>query len=176
MGIPRRLVLAGAAVVLVFGGIVAVKVSSGEEPSLGAARPLDLAGRAEARPPSRGTAYVEPGPGDQAPHEAENRAGLQPRPLGDEARQRLAVVAQRVTGVLEPLRAKGTATPESVRSALVELGYRADQVGVVWQNMVVFGITTSDGCVQGAVRPERLQVEVAGPSVEWGCLPPGPTH
>lgn len=121
--------------------------------------------------------HTETGPGDLAPHEVENRSGLLPKDLTPEAQQRLNREANRIRPVLESLRAKGDFSAESLKQALVRLGYRADQVATQRrENLAVFGISAKGGCLLGDIRPERALVLAQGPSAEWGCLPPGPTH
>ncbi|MBC6447786.1 hypothetical protein [Actinokineospora xionganensis] len=121
-----------------------------------------------------GSAYQ----GDGPPNHADNRGHPQPRELTPEARALLETKAVEVQTALDRLRAPELPRAAAVEETLVSLGYPADSVFVEDvaaasdQRAVVFGISTSGGCVKGSMLRTQTRVEVDGLIPEWGCRTP----
>lgn len=118
-------------------------------------------------------------PGDAAPHEEENNGWKYPGELSADAKKQADAAAGRIRPALEKLRAANRFSPDAVRSALIGLGYRKENIGVREFDQppgVVYGVQVGSGCVEGDVRPTRVQADVQGPIADWGCMPPATTH
>ncbi|MEV5595367.1 hypothetical protein [Streptomyces sp. NPDC052496] len=145
--------------------------------------------------PARGN--VEPDSHDGAPHYHENNGFKVPRemtPAGEEAARKEAA---RIEPVLKRLRTDHAWDPNSVRAALLRLGYRTGD-GLQPGTLVVSGMgerhiltqtapvtpegslfalrVRKDACVHGAVKPSGSQLEVSGPFLETGCFEPRGGH
>jgi hypothetical protein len=118
------------------------------------------------------------GGGDGPPNYKDNRGHLQPRDLAPETRTLLETKAAEVQKALDQLRATELPRAAAVEEALVALGYPADSVfaedikASSDERAVVFGISTSGGCVKGAMLTTQTRVEVDGLIPEWGCRTP----
>lgn len=115
--------------------------------------------------------------GDGPPNHADNRRHLQPRDLPPETRTLLETKAAEIRTTLDELRTAELPRAAAVEEALVRLGYPADSVfaedvPASNERAVVFGISTSGGCVKGAVLATETRVEVDGLIPEWGCQTP----
>jgi hypothetical protein len=102
-----------------------------------------------------------------------------PTDISDADWQAGQAAADRIRPPLENLKAAGDFSLESTRQVLTKLGYQ--EVGTTTMNQpdnpgAVFGFRVAGACVQGAVRPDRVQIEVAKRDAEWACMPPGVTH
>ncbi|WP_206506625.1 hypothetical protein [Streptomyces chrestomyceticus] len=145
--------------------------------------------------PARGN--VEPGSDGGAPHYQENNGFKVPRemtPAGEEAARKEAA---RIEPVLKRLWKDNVWDPDSVRAALLRLGYRSGdglqpgtlvvssmgerhiltQIDPVTPEGALFALRVrKDACVRGAVRPSGSQSEVSGPFLETGCFEPRGGH
>ncbi|GAA0379823.1 hypothetical protein GCM10009541_22930 [Micromonospora gifhornensis] len=92
-------------------------------------------------------------------------------------------LAARIRPPLEALRAAGDFAPASTQGALLDLGIQADAIEVtamrppIGQDTpppgAVYAVRFGNvGCAIGAVRPDRVMVEVTGAAAEFGCLEP----
>lgn len=109
--------------------------------------------------------------------QVDNSSHPQPRDLPPETRMALETKAAEVRTTLDELRAAELPRAAAVEEALVRLGYPADSVfaediPASNERAVVFGISTSGGCVKGAVLATVTRVEVDGLIPEWGCQTP----
>lgn len=175
----------GAALAVIIGVLVAAiglwawaggtptQAGSDGPPSSAAPAPATTTDPVASRTDS-GTAYQ----GDGPPNWKDNRGHLQPRELTPETRTLLETKAVEVHTALDRLRAPELPPAAAVEEALVALGYPADSVfaedvaASSDQRAVVFGISTSGGCVKGSVLPTQTRVEVDGLIPEWGCRTP----
>ena len=162
-------------------GLVALTLTAGcARPSTGLpANPATVSGSAASYAPRTG------GPGDQPPNEADNNAWKRRHQLSAVDMATGDAIAARIRPALEALRVAGNFAPEATRQALVDLGYRTEDVVVtpMWPS-TLSGATTQPpgavyavrfatiGCVIGDVRPERVLAQVVGSADEFGCLEP----
>jgi hypothetical protein len=137
-------------------------------------------------PPDGAGAPGDGAPGDGAPHQAENNGWKERHELTAQEQRTGDALAARIRPKLTALRTAKDFAPDSTRQALLGLGLRPDavQVTTMWPAPgsatpppgAVFAVTFPEaGCVIGAVRPDRLQIEVTGAAAEFGCLEPS-TH
>ncbi|MCS7477417.1 hypothetical protein ACFFQW_21985 [Umezawaea endophytica] len=128
-------------------------------------------------PTTAGTGRPAP---DVAPHQAENNAWKQRRPLTPDERARGVEAADKVLPLLEALCAKGDFTTDSARKALVDAGLPADtMVELVEQRfdgqppMIYYNATLGTRtCVLGDLTPGHVRVFVEGPTGEGSCHEP----
>jgi hypothetical protein len=159
-------------------GIAAGLVLAAATAAAGCAPPGTRA-EPDPRPPSR-TATPPPertgGPGDAPPNAADNTRWKQRHELSAAEREAADAAAARIRPALEQLRAAGDFAPEATRQALLDLGYRAQDIEVTPMREppgAVYALHVGPrGCVIGDVRPDRVLVQVAGSAVEFGCLEP----
>ena len=117
-------------------------------------------------------------PGDGAPHNAENNAWKARAELTDAEKAEAQAAADKIKPALEAVRARNDFGYVATRSALLDLGYVADQVQV--QGMrdpsvagAVYAVHVGQrACVIGSVRPAGVTAEVQGSAAEFGCLEP----
>jgi hypothetical protein len=127
--------------------------------------------------PASPTAPARP-PGDGAPHNAENNGWKVRAELTDAERADAAAAAEKIRPALEAVRARNDFGFTGTRSALLALGYTAEQVQVVGMNDptvpgAVYAVRLPPrACVIGSVRPEAVTAEVQGAAAEFGCLEP----
>jgi hypothetical protein len=125
------------------------------------------------------------GPGDQPPNAADNNAWKQRHQLSEAELGTGEAIAARIRPALEALRAGGNFAPDATRQALLDLGYRGEDIMVTTMRLSALSTATTPppgavyavrfaevGCVIGDVRPERVLVEVTGSAAEFGCLEP----
>ncbi|MER7481642.1 hypothetical protein ABTX60_29105 [Streptomyces sp. NPDC126510] len=144
--------------------------------------------------------YVEPGAGDGAPHYNENNAyrregDMTPAHAMDARRE-----ADRIRPVLERLWERRKWDPETVRTALLRLGYEEERVTDggkrVGGTLTVTGMSPrwkddgyvtpegtrvalrvhDDACVSGFVQKPNFEVRANGPYPETGCFEPPYGH
>lgn len=122
--------------------------------------------------------------GDGAPHEAENRGPLQRSDPPSEYHGTADDAAQRIEAALRPLHDRGDNLPAAVTPAIIAAGFPAEKVSI--RGMLpasaaydappigtAFGVSVAPRtCVVGAIAADRLVVQVAGSSAEYGCLEP----
>ncbi|MEV7598127.1 hypothetical protein AB0O91_12195 [Kitasatospora sp. NPDC089797] len=144
--------------------------------------------------------YVEPGAGDGAPHYRENNGYRIPREMSAASAQDARREADRIEPVLQRLWKAGTWDPQSVRTALLGLGYPAAPTGpdsghpvgtlLVWPMAPRFetdhyvtpegtriGLRVhDDACVTAFTQASDYQVSTNGPYPETGCFEPARGH
>ncbi|GCD43303.1 hypothetical protein [Streptomyces paromomycinus] len=145
--------------------------------------------------PARGNVEADSDGG--APHYRENNGFKVPRemtPAGEEAARKEAA---RIEPVLKRLWKEHGWDPDSVRTALLRLGYRTGdglqpgtlivsgmgerhiltQIDPITPEGALFALRVrKDACVHGAVQPSGSQLEVSGPYLETGCFEPRGGH
>ncbi|MCF3960876.1 hypothetical protein, partial [Streptomyces fuscigenes] len=173
-------------------------------PAVGAGTP----GARPAAPPSAdGTAspapaspYVEPGAGDGAPHYRENNGFRLPGAMSAADEKDARREAGRIEPVLKRLWQHRTWDPETVRAAMLGLGYReertdaqgkrfagtlrveamharfVDGAEVTPEGALVGLRVHDDACVTAFVQQTNYQVSVNGPYPETGCFEPPAGH
>ncbi|WP_043263030.1 hypothetical protein [Streptomyces sp. CT34] len=144
--------------------------------------------------------YVEPGAQDGAPHYRDNNAGRQPRDMSPGSKKDAQREADRIEPVLKRLWKQATWDPDSVRAALLALGYKEQRTGTEGEQpggqLDVRGMEPRfkddhyvtlpgariglrvhpDACVTAFVRQTNYQVQVNGPYLESGCFEPPFAH
>ncbi|MFJ6459594.1 hypothetical protein ACIQM0_00710 [Streptomyces sp. NPDC091387] len=184
---------------LTLGGCGTEHATAGATGGSGSGGATGERGTSTPSPPSR-SPYVEPGAGDGAPHYRENNgfriAGEMSAASTRDARRE----ADRIEPVLKRLWQRKVWDPESVRSALVELGYevgRANATGkspggtlrveamaarfengreVTPEGARVGLRVRRDACVTAFTQKTNYQVSVNGPYPETGCFEPPAGH
>ncbi|MGV9453979.1 hypothetical protein [Streptomyces sp. NPDC003635] len=150
--------------------------------------------------PSGASPYVEPGAGDGAPHYSENNAHRQPREMSAAHEKDARREAARIEPVLEKLWKQGRWDPESVRAALLRLGYEERRVtrsgeliggSLEVQEMrsryengeyvtpegAMIGLWVHpDACVTAFVQESNFGASANGPYLETGCFTPPVGH
>jgi hypothetical protein len=143
---------------------------------------------------------VEPGAGDGAPHYNENNAhrregDMTPAHAEDAQRE-----ADRLRPVLERLWERRKWDPDTVRTALLRLGYEEERLTKdgkrVGGTLTVTGMSPrwkddgyvtpegarvalrvhDDACVSGFVQKSNVEVRAHGPYLETGCFEPPYGH
>ncbi|GGU64901.1 hypothetical protein GCM10010211_32500 [Streptomyces albospinus] len=179
---------------------------------LGAVIPLTACGQqrvaagAPSAPHSAGPAgpgaspYREPGAHDGAPHYRENNAGRQPRDMSPGSKRDAQREADRMEPVLKNLWNQGKWDPDSVRSAMLALGYQQQRTGPEGEHLggqldvrsmeprfesdhyvtapgARIGLRVhNDACVTAFIQKTNYQVQVNGPYLETGCFEPPFAH
>ncbi|MDX3095883.1 hypothetical protein PV703_20255 [Streptomyces sp. ME01-24h] len=139
--------------------------------------------------PARGN--VEPGSHDGAPHYRENNGFKIPEKMSPAGEKAARAEAARIEPVLKRLWAAGTWDAESVRKALLELGYRdegpdsdqgrgtlvvrAHDPGSNPGSGIALYVR-HDACVTAFVQTTNYQVSVNGRFPETGCFEPRGGH
>ncbi|MER7720851.1 hypothetical protein ABTX99_28565 [Streptomyces flaveolus] len=147
-----------------------------------------------ATPGSAGlTPYVEPGAGEGAPHYNENNAHRQPREMSAAHEKDAQREVERIEPVLRKLWEQGKWDPESVRAALLGLGYKeSEEVGgltvqemyaryrdgeyVIPEGAMIGLRVHRDACVTAFVQKSNYGVQANGPYLETGCMSPPIAH
>jgi hypothetical protein len=138
--------------------------------------------------PARGN--VEPGSHDGAPHYRENNGFKVPKDMSPSSEAAARTEAARIEPVIKRLWAAGTWDAGSVRTALLELGYRDEGPDSERGRGTLFvrantagnpgaGIALDirhDACVTAFVQSTNYQVEVNGRFLETGCFEPRGGH
>ena len=158
-------------------------------------------------PPTRtspaASPYVEPGVGDGAPHNGDNNAYRRTGDMSPASEKDARREADRIEPVLKRLWGRKEWDPESVRAALLELGYAEDgeegtakKGGQARGTLSVRGMDSryetdhyvtpegtqvglrvhADACVTAFVRKSDYGVAVNGPYMETGCFEPPYGH
>lgn len=159
-----------------------------------AAKAPAIAGPAEATP------YVDPGIVDGAPHNNDNLAYRRAREISPASTADAKREADRIEPVLKRLWEQGSWTPETVRAALLDLGYQPERTGpngeVLSGTLDVrpmdsrfetdhyvtppgarIGLRVHpDTCVSASVEPSNYSVSVNGTYPETGCFQPPYGH
>ncbi|WP_234440734.1 hypothetical protein [Streptomyces rimosus] len=144
--------------------------------------------------------YVEPGSHDGAPHYNDNHAGRRPRAMSPASEKDARKEADRIEPVLERLRTQKKWDAESVRAAVLGLGYQERRAGATGpphdMTLEVRGMeprfdtdhyvtpegariglrVREDACVTAFVQKTNYQVSVNGPYLETGCFEPPFAH
>ncbi|WP_330278676.1 hypothetical protein OHO83_03925 [Streptomyces sp. NBC_00569] len=176
----------------------ATDTAAGLPTSLARSSPPPSAPPTPTSPPA--SPYVEPGVVDGAPHIGDNNAYRRTgtmSPAGEKAARREAA---RIEPVLKRLWGQKEWDPESVRAALLELGYAQEGSGEAGERaggtLGVRGMDAryetdhyvtpdgaqvglrvrADACVTAFVQETNYGVEVNGPYLETGCFEPPYGH
>ncbi|GAA2276521.1 hypothetical protein GCM10010234_10490 [Streptomyces hawaiiensis] len=144
--------------------------------------------------------YVEPGAGDGAPHYNENNAYRREGDMTPAHAQDAQREADRIRPVLERLWERREWDPETVRTALLRLGYEEERVTKdgkrVGGTLTVTGMSPrwkddgyvtpegtqvalrvhDDACVSGFVQKSNFEARANGPYPETGCFEPPYGH
>lgn len=144
--------------------------------------------------------YVEPGAHDGAPHYNENNAGRQPRDMSPARERDAQREAHRIDPVLKRLWTQRKWDPQTVRSAMLALGYKEQRTGPTGKQLGAYlevrgmeprfetdhyvtpegariGLYVhKDACVTAFVQKTNYQVQVNGPYLETGCFAPPFAH
>ncbi|WKU43051.1 hypothetical protein Q3V23_02610 [Streptomyces sp. VNUA116] len=153
-------------------------------------------GPASGAPSVGASPYVEPGAGDGAPHYRENNAHRFPRDMSPAGAKDAKREADRIEPVLKRLWEQKKWDPESVRAAMLALGYEEERTGPKGEQL---GGTLSvqgmrprfetdhyvtpegariglrvhpDACVTAFVQKTDYEVQTNGPYLESGCFEP----
>jgi hypothetical protein len=121
--------------------------------------------------------------GDGPPNYADNNGWKRRHELSAAEQREGRALADRIRPALAKLRTARDFAPESTRQALLGLGVPDAAVQVTTMRPMVgettpppgavYAVRFADaGCVVGAVRPDRLMLEVTGAAAEFGCLEP----
>ncbi|WP_165914509.1 hypothetical protein [Streptomyces sp. AcE210] len=202
---PRRRC---AALVLLLSATSLALTGCGEERATDTAAGLPTSPARSSPPPSPSPAmtsppaspYVEPGVVDGAPHNGDNNAYRRTgdmSPAGEKAARREAA---RIEPVLKRLWGQKEWDPESVRAALLKLGYAEEGSGDAGERaggtLGVRGMDAryetdhyvtpegaqvglrvrADACVTAFVQETNYGVKVNGPYMETGCFEPPYGH
>ncbi|CCK26708.1 hypothetical protein BN159_2329 [Streptomyces davaonensis JCM 4913] len=154
-------------------------------------RPAELPDGAAPRSPGA-SPYVEPGAGEGAPHYNENNAHRQPRDMSSAHEQDAQREVERIEPVLKRLWKQGKWDPDSVRAALLGLGYEEGEEGglaveamrsryqdgeyVVPEGAMIGLRVHRDACVTAFVQKSNYGVQANGPYLETGCMTPPVGH
>ncbi|MFI8521874.1 hypothetical protein ACIGEZ_29280 [Streptomyces sp. NPDC085481] len=153
------------------------------------------------RPTAAGASpYVEPGAGDGAPHYRENNAYRLPGEMSPASAEDAREEADRIEPVLRRLWQAGTWDPESVRTALLGIGYEEERTGPKGERLggtltvramelrfendhyvkpegAQVGVRVhDDACVTAFVQKTNFEVKTNGPFPETGCFEPPAGH
>ncbi|MDT0549745.1 MULTISPECIES: hypothetical protein [Streptomyces] len=188
-----------AAVALLLGTAISL-TACGEQ------RVTDSAAGVPNPPPSSGqsspgaTPYVEPGAGDGAPHYNENNAFRRPGAMSADSAEAARKEADRIEPVLRRLWKEKKWDVESVRAAMLKLGYEEERTGAggkrLGGTLTVKGMSPrfetdhyvtpegarvglrvhDDACVTAFVQKTNYQVRTNGPYMETGCFEPPSGH
>ncbi|GGO47371.1 MULTISPECIES: hypothetical protein [Streptomyces] len=145
-------------------------------------------------PSSGNSPYVDPGPGDRAPHNEENNAYRRPGEMSATSEKAADVQAKRVQAVLKRLWTKGTWDPDSVRATLrrelgAETGAKGKKLTVQGMNAhsegdgsvtpegAMVGLRVrDDACVTAYIQESSYGAQSNGPFMETGCIEPPTGH
>ncbi|MFJ3622680.1 hypothetical protein ACIPSH_31680 [Streptomyces iakyrus] len=180
---------------------VATLTACGDLPAPGATPGASSRPSGSSSPSASGASpYVEPGAGDGAPHHNENnayrRAGeMAPAHAADAERE-----AARIRPVLKRLWEQRKWNPETVRTALLRLGYEEERVAQdgkrLGGTLTVTGLPShgegdgpvtpeesrvalrvhDDACVTAFLQQSNFAVSTHGPYPETGCFQPPYGH
>lgn len=115
--------------------------------------------------------------GDQAPHEVENNAWKERKPISRADAAQAKRDSRRIKAALLTLQARGDFTLAATRDALEDLGFRwqvAEYSSPVNDDPgIYFGAYVgTTACVIGSLTPDKVSVGVDGVATEFGCLQP----
>jgi hypothetical protein len=144
--------------------------------------------------------YVEPGAGEGAPHYYDNNRSRLPGPMSAASAEDARREAARIEPVLKALWKQGRWDPDSVRAALLHLGYQEERLDSHGRRLSgTLSVTPMtprfegdhevrppgarigllvhpDACVTAFTQKADYQVSTNGPYPETTCLPPVPSH
>lgn len=114
--------------------------------------------------------------GDNAPHYGDNHAWRDRLELEPADRMVGVMAVRKIRPVLERMRAKGGFTPDSVRTALLGLGFEPLTTTAYPMRAttgVAFEVYPGRGaCVYGSLQRDRMTAKVDGVRQEGGCAEP----
>lgn len=121
------------------------------------------------------TAPPTPRFGDGAPHEQENRGGMQPGAMAEDVEKKLTAKGKKLLPALEKLSKAADLQPESTIAVLVAAGYPKAEISIRPEIVgpgVVYGVPDSGACIVGDVTGNGASARARGEIPEWGCGTP----